>query len=78
MINPPAMSANPMKYEDTAFMHRAPKPTPVAAVMLQIPARLCSFAISHEPTAIVARLRKMITLLVTIQFYDVGAWILGS
>lgn len=59
-------------------MHWAPRPTPVAAVVLQAVARLCSLAISHEPTAIVARLRKMVILLVTIPIYDWVARIRGS
>jgi hypothetical protein len=56
-------------------MHLEPRPTPEAAMELQTALVLCSLAISHEPTAIVARLRKMATLLVTTQIYD---WVLRS
>lgn len=70
MTNPPPTNANPMKYEDTALMHLAPMPTPVAAVALHTEATLCSLLMSHAPTAMVTRLRKIVTFLVTFQTYN--------
>lgn len=70
MTSPPPTNANPMKYEDTALMHWAPRPTPVAAVVLHTEATLCSLLMSHAPTAIVRRLREIITFLDTFQTYN--------
>ena len=51
-------------------MHLAPKPIPVAAVVLHAEATPCSLSTSHAPTAIVARLRKIVILLVTFKTYN--------
>lgn len=70
ITNPPATNANPMKYEDTALTQLALMPMPSAVVVLHTDAIPCSVLMSHAPTAIDTRLRKIVTLLVTFQTYN--------